>query len=113
MASAVVVLVLLFGVALVRTNIVAVVVHFDRFEGGEISLEGGSSAKIEDGSGTKIVFLKVESATDIKLSCGEGDKIHVEREGYIEPGPTQYLSIELSGCKIYSFGASKDILSFL
>lgn len=113
LAFAAVVFIFICGALLWNSNLVVLIVYRHHFDGGIIALENGSSANVEGGSGPTVVFLILKAATDVSLSCEAGDRIHIERKGYIEPGPIQYMTIEIKGCEFTIPGTPKNILDLI
>jgi hypothetical protein len=100
-------------VLLWRIDVVAVIVHRNQFDGGNIGFTSGSSAIVEAGSGTSIVFLKIRDASTIVLSCHANGKPYSDEYGYIEPGPIQIMVVSVERCKFGSVGTPRNIVRFV
>jgi hypothetical protein len=105
---------MVIGTALLwRVDVVAVIVHRNQFDGGNIGFTSGSSAIVEPGSGTSTVFLRIRDASSIVLSCHVNGQSYSEEYGYIEPGPIQIMVVNVARCKFGSVGTPKNIVDIV
>jgi len=105
--------ILLFSILVLNTNIVVVGLYRDAFAGGTISLSNGSLINVEKGSSFSVGFLRIKSATDIVLKCESENGYVMDKKGYLEPGPVQYLALQLRDCKIIKLDNSKNIFDVI